>query len=128
MAGGSVKLFQFNQKYCQSIGIELPNSNENRYTFSVILIFVTIFAMALFGYLVYGAQSMAEYGIVFFVLINNIFGTATYYITIWKMKDISKFTQNCEQFIEKSKSLSWKTKTEPNLILLQKFSLILLRL
>lgn len=42
MAGGSsVKLFQFMQKYCQTVGLHLPQSNQNRYNLIIVqLIFV----------------------------------------------------------------------------------------
>lgn len=107
MVSSTIKMFQFNQKFCQIIGIKLPKTNGNRYTFEPVhLIFViclTLFAMTLLAFLVYDAKSMVEYGIIFLMLITIILTLVVYFITIWRMKDILKFTENCETFIERSK-------------------------
>lgn len=106
MAGRSIKLFQFNQEFCQTIGIELPQSNRNRYkrkAINLILIVCLVqYATATAGFLVYDAKSMGEYSVTFFAMICIIEALIDYLIIIWKLEDISKFIENCEKLIGKS--------------------------
>lgn len=99
-------MFQFNQNFCQTIGIISSKSTENRWTIkSIQLIFVTfmiLFEIALFGFLVNGAESMGEYGITCFMLNCTMMAFALYLIIISKMENILAFIINCEAFIEKS--------------------------
>lgn len=107
MAGSSTRLFQFNQNYCQVIGIKSPKSNENLYKCKsirfIFVIFETIFAIALLAFLLYDAESMGEYGITFHIFNTAIAVVFFYFIMISKMNDILLFTENCEKFIKKSK-------------------------
>lgn len=109
MAGrNSIKLFQFNQKYCEAIGIFLPRSNYTRYKLIVLnLIFIfssAEFAMTSAAFLVYDATSMGEYGITFLILIGIMKAVVDYYAILWKLADFFKFIESCEAFIGKSKS------------------------
>lgn len=107
MAGRSIKLFQFNQKYCKTIGIQLPETNRKGCKYNWINLGFFICSIEFFitssAYLLYDANSMAEYGIVFFVLTTVIECMVAYLISILKVKEISEFIENCEDFIEKSK-------------------------
>lgn len=107
MAGGPIKLFQFNRKYCQAAGIVLPN--QNHFTFNSINLVVVIclvqLGLASVAFLLYDAQSMQEYGATFYGLSCIIEGFLAYFITIWKIKEIFEFTENCETFIGKSKNI-----------------------
>lgn len=104
MAGASIKLFQFNQKFCQTMGIKLSRSNKNRYVFEhvIFVIFETLFAITLVAFLLYDAESMGEYGATFFTLITIMLAFVIYFVMVWKIQNIMKFTENCERFIEKS--------------------------
>lgn len=106
MAGRSINLFQFNQKFCEIIGVKLPEANPNGHIFNLInlgvVISLTVFIMPTAAYLLYDANSMAEYGIVFYILICGIEGMVVYFITIWEIDEILEFIENCEEFIEKS--------------------------
>lgn len=102
-----IKLFQFNQKYCETIGIRLLASNQSHYRLNsknlILIFFVVQFAIASAAFVVYDAESMGEYGVTFFVFIATVISMVDYSITIWKREFISTFTENCEVFIEKSK-------------------------
>lgn len=65
---------------------------------------VAQFAMTSAAYLFYDANSMDEYGSVCFVLNTGIACMVIYLIMVWKAEDMLKFHENCEEFIEKSKS------------------------
>lgn len=103
----STKLFQFNQKYGQMIGIELSQPSKNRYAFNSTQLFLLIsstqFAMALLAFLVYDAETMAEYGITFVALITIIQAMVTYLNNISKLEYTLKFIENCQHFIENRK-------------------------
>lgn len=105
MAGGSIKLFQFTQNYCQILGIY---SNKNRYkliAMRLIVVFcAVVFAAALIAFLLYDAKSMCEYGVTVFILTSICVGMYAYFFTsIWERENIFKFIENCEKFIKKSK-------------------------
>lgn len=104
MAGrSSTKLFQFNQKYCEAIGIK---SAPNRHTLNskhlIFVVFSLQFAFTIATFLVTDAKSMGEYGTGFFTLITIAEATVAHFLTLWEVGEISKFTENCEKFIEKS--------------------------
>lgn len=107
MAGGTIKLFQFNQKLCHAMGIKLPKPNENWDIYEIIRwIYVTsqiLFALALLAFLLYDAKAMGEYGIEFFSLVTLVFSLIVYFGKFCQLKDLLKFIENCERFIRKSK-------------------------
>lgn len=112
MAGRkSIKLFQFHQKVCQTIGIYTTGLNEKRYQLISIRLICVIsliqLAMATAAFLSYDAKSMGEFGIGFYALITTIHGMIAYMIVISKMDDVLKYVKNCEEFIEKSKWEYW---------------------
>lgn len=105
MAGGnSINLFEFNQKYCQSVGI---GSESLRIQFnsinSIYVICVGQYAVTLIAFAVYDAKTMAEYGVIFFTLTCLCESAVAYFITIWQLNGILKYIDYCEQFIKKSK-------------------------
>lgn len=104
MAVSASKLFEFNQRFCQTFGISRNRNNTIEPKHLIFVIFEAIFVISLFGFLSYNANSMGEYGMTFYVLISIILALAFYFITLWRIADILKFTENCEAFIEKSKS------------------------
>lgn len=104
---GSIKLFQFVQKYNQIIGIYSSqsttmqgsiNSTQAFFWISCAQIWFTIAA-----FLVFEANSMFDYGFEFFAFISIINGIAIYSIFIWQSQNTLKFIENCERFIEKRK-------------------------
>lgn len=107
MVAESIKLFEFNQKYCQAIGIELQRSNRNRYSSNlknaIFVFFVAQFAAAALAFMFYDAKTIGQYGVPFFALLWSIEALVAYFITIWKLKEFAEFTKYCEEFIEKSK-------------------------
>lgn len=109
----SIKLFQFNQKYCELIGIKLPRSNQQHTALNcknfIFIICSTQLAIALFGFLLTDAKSMDEYAVIFFTLTDLIQTMVAYFVLIWKLENVSKFIENCEQFIEKS---MWELQTK----------------
>lgn len=108
MAGGnSIKLFQFNEKLCQTLGIFAVKFNSNRHKSNAInvifAICLTHFAMTSVAFLFYDAKSMDDYGVAILELNCITVALAYYFVSIWKMEDCLKSIENCEQFIETSK-------------------------
>lgn len=106
MAGGnSIKLFQFNQKYFQAIGIELKwtkNCHALKLINWIFIISLIQLAMVVGAFLMYDANSIGEYGIALILLVTIVETGIAYLNTIWKMEHILQFTENCEVFIENS--------------------------
>lgn len=109
MAGHSVKLFQFIKKYYQiMLGIYSPESaNQNRCSFKrknwcFLFGFSESFVLSM-AFLLSDGKSMYDSGSAFFLLICTICTTSFYLISIWEMGNMTKLTENCEVFIEKSK-------------------------
>lgn len=113
MAGGSIKLFQFTKKLCQTFGIIPPQPNENRYHINSTNWF-TLFCLNQFfisttGFLWFEANSMAEYSKSFFVC-SAIVNVNIWCLTaFWQAENISMFVGNCEEFIEKRQSHNGRT-------------------
>lgn len=109
MAGGdSIKLFQFIQKYYRAIGIHKPESNQvDRQSFNSInwFFFLNVIPMliATTAFFLYKAESMFEYGLSVYYVFSLTFGEIFYVLPIWQTENLSKFIENCERFIEKSK-------------------------
>lgn len=105
--GNSIRLFQRMQQYCQTIGIPMLHTNQNRHSLNtknfIFAICLAQGAMASAAFLVSDAKSMSEYGATFFSLICVIKATLDYFILNWKLDDVLKFIKTCERFIEKSK-------------------------
>lgn len=102
-----IKLFQFNQKFCQMVGIGVRQMNKMcRYKVRAINTMFAIssvqFAMAALAFLLYDATSKGEYGACTFANLNTIEAVVDYFIMIWKAEEILKFIETCERFIEKS--------------------------
>lgn len=64
----SAQLFQFNQMYCEKIGIGFLRSNSNQPNVNLLNLAIAIcsaqFGMALIAFRLYDTKSMGEYGIV----------------------------------------------------------------
>lgn len=105
--GDKIILFKFIQKCYQDVGIYPSQSNQNHNTinskiggfhfFSFAQFFISTIAYALFE-----ANSAIEYGLAFFICPSIVFYCSLYLISLWQIKSISNFIENCERFIEKS--------------------------
>lgn len=100
MCGSSIKQFQFNQSFCQHVGIKSAQFNAIN---AIAVIFVAQATMASIAFLVYDAKSMVEYGAIFFYIITIVEAMDVYFIMLRKLEETRKFIENCEGFIEKSK-------------------------
>lgn len=108
MAGiTTIKLFKFIQKILQFTGIFPPSSNLNCGSLNLrncILSFCLVqFLGSSLVYLVFGANSMHQYGITFFICVTVILFLITHMIALWQRENILNYIENCERFIEKSK-------------------------
>lgn len=108
MAGSSIKLFQFLQKFCRTFGINSGQSNQNRYHinlanwFALLCLNEYLISTAVFFLL--EASSMVEYGITFYICISTAACDFYCLSAFWQVKNISKFVANWEEFIGKSES------------------------
>lgn len=110
MAGGnSIKLFQFNQKYCQKAGIHQIRHGLNTKNW-IFVTCMTQFFVALLLFLLSGDRSIGEYGSACFTLISVFESVTNYFILTWQMEEFLKFIAICEEFIAKSESsaVEWK--------------------
>lgn len=107
--GNSIELFQFTHNFCSKICISVPQSDQNQnyihnYKFKNLIypICITQFAMALIAYIAYGKGSLGQICASFLILTMVVIVGITYIINFVQLQDISKFIENCEEFIEKS--------------------------
>lgn len=108
MAGHSIKLFQFIQKYYREIGIHprVPHQinwrlfNAKNWMLLICLIQLIIPTMA---FLFFEANSTLDCGLSTYFLLGLSAGGIFYVIYIWQIDNISKFIENCETFIKQSK-------------------------
>lgn len=102
-----IQLFKFSQKVCRLIGVfSSEESNRNNHDISLkSLVFIFCFmqyCISTLVHLLFHANSMIEYGMVFF-LCSSTFQSTIFYLTFfWQMNDILGYIENCERFIEKS--------------------------
>lgn len=103
VGGNSMKLFQFNQKLCQTLGIGGHEINQNRCTFewknAIFAFYSTQLAVLITAFLLYDASTMDEYGVGFVTVICVTQSTVYYFSLLWKQNEILKFIGNCERFI-----------------------------
>lgn len=103
----SVKLFTFIKKTFRIIGISPPQSNQKHNSINsknwIFLLCLVQLCIATVGYFFTEANSIMEYGMVFFNAITAIETIILYLIFIWQMKNILNYIENCEKFVEKSK-------------------------
>lgn len=104
--GRTIKLFKFIQKSFQGIGIYPPQLNQTHNpinpTFWLNLFCHAQFFVSSTAYLLFEADSMIEYGLVFFIDATVIGCFIFYLISFWETKAIFNYIENCERFVEKS--------------------------
>lgn len=106
--GNTIKLFQFIQKYYRAIGIHKPEPSQSDRHFlnSTNYIFILSSAPMLISslaFLLYQAKTTYDFGLSIYYLSCLIFSGIYYIIYIRQIKNISKYIENCEMFIEQSK-------------------------
>lgn len=105
-----IRLFSFLQKIYQNIGISPPQFNQNHNPFNLknclIPFCLTQFLITSAAYLLFEANSMIEYGRTSFTCTTLVFCSVIYSMLFWQMETILNYIGNCEEFIEKSESLS----------------------
>lgn len=108
MAGDSIKLFQFIQRYCQTIGVYPPRPNQNRYYMNSMNWFAFFcldqFLISTAGFILFEANSMAEYTTTFFICLITVGCNIFSLLAFRQAKNISNSIGNWEVFIEKSES------------------------
>lgn len=106
----SIKLFQFLQKYNRAMGIDsIKESNDiccginwKKFIFLAAEVQYTVELMA---FMFFEAETIFEYGTIFFGIASSIFSIVTHLIYSRQMKNFSEFNENCEHFIEKSEGV-----------------------
>lgn len=63
---------------------------------------LSVFMLPSFFYVVFETNSMFDFGMGFFIMIDNLNGFAVYLLFGWQLENMSEFIENCEKFIEKS--------------------------
>lgn len=107
MAGGSLKLFQFIQKFYRFVGIFPSQPNEKCFSFnwrySSFLFYFAQFIAATIAYLCIEAKFLFDFGLSIFIAIATIECFILFIIPIWEVENTAKYIQTCEEFIEKRK-------------------------
>lgn len=101
----TIKLFKITQQICRNIGIFPPESNQNRtltrFNYWAILLSLVQLFISSAAYLMLEANSLMEYGIVFYSCTTLGFCFFLYLVFIWQVEIISKYIRDFEKFIEK---------------------------
>lgn len=104
---GTIKLFQFIQKFHKIIGIYPSQAKRKQCPINLTqTIFLICSAQIMFtsaAFSVFEAKSMIDYGFGFYMLISIINIIVIYLVFIWQSQNTLKFIETCEEFIEKSK-------------------------
>lgn len=106
---GSIKLFQFVQKFHRFIGIyprEPNQKHSTNWTQATCLISYAQYLCTTSAFLLFEANSLFDFGFVFFTLAAVVNCIAIYLIFIWQSQNTYEFIENCERFIEKSELTS----------------------
>lgn len=102
----SIKVFQFNQKFHQTIGFYLPQPNQNKLSLNlenkIVLIVFTQYGLTVGAYLVFEANRIADYTFGFIGLSSIAHSILIYMLFLWQLGNTLEFFENCEKFIEKS--------------------------
>lgn len=105
---GSIKIFQFIQKYYQTVGI-FPSKSHRIESSSInvknVVFFIGIlpYIVSLSAFLAFQVNSMLDVGISVFILISMVSTVFFYIIPTGQMKNTLMFVANCERFIEQRK-------------------------
>lgn len=104
---GSIKLFQYYQKFNQAVGIYSRQSDQNSNSINsknvILIVSIAQFFVSSTAFLLFDAKSILDYGISVSALLVEISVTVYMLILIYQMEKTLKFIENCEQFLEKSK-------------------------
>lgn len=104
----SIKLFQFFQKFHETIGISISQANRKQWIITARKITFLICCLQLmfttFTFLVFETKSMFEFGFGLFITLSTINTNVVYLISLWQLEKTSKYIENCEEFIRKRKS------------------------
>lgn len=108
---GSIKVLQFFQKCHQSIGIQLFDPNEKSSSITVrriiFLIGNAVYGLPTIAHSVFLAKEWFDYGMGFFIAISTGNSVVVYLLFIWQQENTLTFIKTCEEFIEKSKCLTF---------------------
>lgn len=96
----TIQLFKSAQSICQEAGI-YPSEFNHRRRYTILFCLANNF-ISTAGYLIFEANSMHEYGMVFFNCTTELFCCMLFTILFWQMKNILNHIEKCERFIEKS--------------------------
>lgn len=107
MTGGvKISLFKFTQKTNENLGILPPKFDYSRGSIILkncfLLASLAICFVGTSGSLFFESNSMAEYGMAFYICTTVILSIVAYLILLWQIENISDFIENSERFIAKS--------------------------
>lgn len=109
MAGPiKIKLFQSLRKYFETLGTLSPETEDNhpfnwRNTF-VLFGYFQLFASVL-AFTMFEATQVVEFGLNYYGYMTEVLCAFAITTQIYRMVDILELIENCEEFIEKSKSI-----------------------
>lgn len=99
----SIKLFQFIQRYHETVGMRSTQTNKRRS--QIFLIFAMQYMILQTIFLIIEANSMFDYGFGFFMAICVATTTIIYFLFKWQLKNTLTIIEDCERFISQSECL-----------------------
>lgn len=101
-----IKLFQSVQKFQRIQGI-YPLQPHQRTPFNgknlLILFCVAQMFLSASAFFIFKAQSMYEFGLTLYASLTEVLTFVCITTTLWKIVEVSKFIENTENFVNKSK-------------------------
>lgn len=104
---GSIKMFSFNRRFLQVLGIYSISSNHGLsidWRNSILISNLALFCLPSAAFFIYDAKSMFEYGLSFSAAAIGAFMICIYFTMISQVESTSAFYGNCERFIGNSQS------------------------
>lgn len=103
-----IKLFQSLRKYLQTLGTFSPKSEKKRSfipeNIFVQFCYIQMFASVL-AFTIFKANTVVDFCLNYYAYTTELLCIFTVASQLYQMDNISKLIRNCEEFIEKSKSM-----------------------
>lgn len=103
---GEIKLFRYVQKFYRMTGI-YPSKSCHHHSLSVkntfSLISLIAFFLSTFGYFLFKANTVNEYGMCFYASFSMLEILLYFIVNLLKIQKILNLIERCEDFIAKSK-------------------------
>lgn len=102
---GSIKLFQFNKKLYEMLGV-YPHQNNEKILFNSRNLFILFccaqFCISMAAFFIFKAKTMQEYNISIYMSLTQFYIMINFLLLMWQISNILNLITDFEEFIEKS--------------------------